>query len=419
MSRVTNLVRGAAALAIVAGGWACSSDVKILGTKPTHDLFQSYVALGNSITAGYQSGGINDSTQRRSYAYLLAQAMRTRFAYPSLRMPGCTPPQANFLTGALVNTPGTTTPATPGSCALRNPSSVTDVLNNVAVPGAAAIDPVTQGPTPNSNTVTNLFLGGKSQVRKALEADPTFATVWIGNNDVLAAATRGVTVAEPTTLKVPGITSQADFERYYRAMMDTLTGEADRLEGGVLIGVVNVTLAPVLWPAAALHNPLFIGGISQAVGSPVVVHPSCGTAVAPSASLISTGIITFLRSLPAAQRIIACEKGVLPAPLGDWFVLDSQEQAQFAAAVNGYNAFIQAQAAAHGFAYWDPNPLLLAQKQQGCISTVPNLASATAPYGTCMSLDGAHPGNTAHVLIANALKDVINAKYGTNIPLIQ
>lgn len=419
MSRVTHLVRGTAALAILAGAWACSSDIKVVGTEPVDPIFSSYVALGNSITAGYQSGGINDSTQRRSYAVLLAQAMRTRFAYPSLRMPGCPPPQANFLTGALVNNPGTTTPATAGSCALRNPASVTDIMNNVAVPGAAAIDPVTQGTTANSNTVTNLVLGGQSQVRKALEADPTFASIWIGNNDVLAAATRGVTVATAAPLNVPGITAQADFERYYRAMMDTLTREAPGLKG-VLIGVVNVTLAPVLWPAAALHNPLFIGGISQAVGSPVVVHPNCGTAAAPSQSLISTGIITFLRALPAAQRVISCEKNAFPGtPIGDYFVLDTQEQATFAAAVNGYNAFIQAQANQHGFAYWDPNPLLIAQKGTGCISTVPNLGSATNPYGSCISLDGAHPANPAHVLIANALTQVINQKYGTSLPGVQ
>jgi len=35
-------------------------------------MFQRYVAMGNSITAGFQSGGINDSTQRRSYAVLVA-----------------------------------------------------------------------------------------------------------------------------------------------------------------------------------------------------------------------------------------------------------------------------------------------------------------------------------------------------------
>src|SRR2546423_14508568 len=31
-------------------------------------MFQRYVSLGNSITAGFPSGGVNDSAQRQAYA---------------------------------------------------------------------------------------------------------------------------------------------------------------------------------------------------------------------------------------------------------------------------------------------------------------------------------------------------------------
>lgn len=406
MSRVTNLVRGTAALAIVAGITACSTDAKVFGTSPRNDMFASYVALGNSITAGYQSGGINDSTQRRAYPALLAAAMQTRYAYPSLTMPGCTPPVANFQTQALVGN------APAGTCALRSTASITEALNNVAVPGATVIDPVSPT-TPFSNTLTTLILGGKTQVAKALDAEPTFATVWIGNNDVLAPATRGVTAAT-AALGVPGITPQAAFETAYGQMLDGLTAGAPGIKG-VLIGVVNPAAAPILFPAAALSNPAFLAGFSQFAGGAVTVLPNC----VGSSSLISFAIVSAMRA-GALPRVIGCEKGSVPGtPVGDYFVLDTQEQATFTAAVNAYNTYIQARANAIGFAYWDPNALLLAQKANGCISTVPNLASATAPYGSCMSLDGAHPGNPAHVLIADALRQVINTKYGTSLPAIQ
>ena len=65
-------------------------------------FMQRYVALGNSITAGYQSGGINDSTQRRSYAKLIADAAGTRYAYASLAGRGCTPPITNAALAAEV-----------------------------------------------------------------------------------------------------------------------------------------------------------------------------------------------------------------------------------------------------------------------------------------------------------------------------
>src|SRR4051794_11953680 len=101
MSRTHAIARGALVLgAVGAFVVACTNDTTLLGPKPANALFTSYVALGNSITAGYQSAGINDSTQRQSYALLLATAMNTRFAYPSLLSPGCPPPLSNLLTGA-------------------------------------------------------------------------------------------------------------------------------------------------------------------------------------------------------------------------------------------------------------------------------------------------------------------------------
>ena len=53
-------------------------------------LLQRYVAMGNSITAGLQSAGINDSTQQRSYAALFAAAAGTPFFVPSLGRPRLT-----------------------------------------------------------------------------------------------------------------------------------------------------------------------------------------------------------------------------------------------------------------------------------------------------------------------------------------
>jgi len=81
MYKMTTLTRVAAVGAVMTLA-ACSSDKKILGpTNLASDLFKSYVAMGNSITAGYQSGGINDATQRQSYAFLLAGRMGTQYHY--------------------------------------------------------------------------------------------------------------------------------------------------------------------------------------------------------------------------------------------------------------------------------------------------------------------------------------------------
>jgi hypothetical protein len=108
---------------------------------------------------------------------------------------------------------------------------------------------------------------------------------------------------------------------------------------------------------------------------------------------------------------ISCTKNVPAAPIGDIFVLDPTEQAQLTAIVTSYNNYIAQKAAAIGFAYYDPNPLLAANRATNAIPRFPKFSSTTATFGTLISLDGAHPAAAAHKLIANQLIATINAKY--------
>ena len=407
MSRTMNLLRGAAVAGLIGTLVSCQAEHTVGPLYTGGPMFQSYVALGNSLTAGYQSGGIDDSTQQRSYAVLLAQQFGTRFAYPSLKNPGCPPPISSFQTGARV-TPAGYPPSTGGSCFLRTPTSITDVLNNVAVPGANSLDPtssVGSGPNP----LTTFVLGGLTQVQRALIAKPTFATIWIGNNDILAQALSG----QPGTA-----TPLTTFTANYDAMISQLTAGAPNIKG-VLLGVVQVAAAPQLFPAAALASPLFVGGLSQAVGAPVQIHPDC-LAGPGASSLINIQIITMLKTMVANNQppIIVCAKGDVPG-LGDYLVLDVAEQAMVGALITSYNNYIAAKAASIGFAYWDPNPVLAQLAAvPGAINYPPNLASAAAPFGTAFSLDGVHPSTSTHILIANALIAAINAKYGTTVRTI-
>ena len=118
MLRLTTLTRVAAIGAVMALA-ACSDNQKLLGpsTSVGGGIFKNYVAIGNSITAGYQSGGINDSTQRQSYARLLAGAMGTQYHYAALALPGCPAPISNTQTGARVG--GATAPPCALTSALR------------------------------------------------------------------------------------------------------------------------------------------------------------------------------------------------------------------------------------------------------------------------------------------------------------
>lgn len=397
------LALAAVGAALALGACADNGPADVLtGPTPANALFTSYVALGNSITAGWQSGGINDSTQRESYAALLAAAMNTPYAYPSLAAPGCPPPIVNFQTQARLGG------ATSTTCALRSTSSIAPALNNVAVPGATSLDP-TSASTSASSALTTFILGGKTQVQKAADVHPTFFTEWLGNNDVLSAAVSGILTPAPGIS--PGLTPQATFQTNIDAMIAGLKA-IPTIRGGVLIGIVQAAGAPVLFPAAALFNPAFKAGFDQFVGQPTTILPSC---TPTTTALLSFAIVSAIRS-GQHPPLIGCAPGSVPGTaVGDIFVLDAGEQATLAAAVTAYNNYLQSVATANGWAYYDPNTTLAALQAIGCVGSVPNLASATQPFGACVTLDGIHPSALAHRRVANDLIAIINAKYGTSL----
>jgi phospholipase/lecithinase/hemolysin len=417
MSRF-NSFRGLALALGVVGVSSCTvpySDL-VAPSAARGDMFNSYVAIGNSITAGYQSSGLTDSTQKRSYAFLLAQSMGTRFAYPSMNNPGCPALINNFQLQTRVTGTATT-------CFLRATSSAAEVLNNVAVPGAWSGDP-SAASLANSNALTTFFLGGKTQVEKALEARPTFVSVWIGNNDVLGPAIS----SGGTATSLATITSTGAFTTNYDAILNPLVAQNPDLKG-ILVGVVDVTLAPIMFSSATLSVPAFKAAFDAIacgaatsgcfVSTQTTLDASC-TSAPGNAALINT-FMAFQIRLGAHPAVVACTpggaSGLIPAPVGDILVLTTTEQATVSAAVAAYNGVISAKATTLGFAYYDPNVTLAAQRAIGTVvRTTPSWA-ATNTFGTGMSLDGVHPGAAVHILIANAMIAAINTKYGTALPV--
>jgi lysophospholipase L1-like esterase len=359
-----------------------------------HGLFASYVAIGNSISAGFQSGGIIDSTQQESFADLFAHAVGTRYAYPSINPPGCPPPIINFQTGELYDD------STSHSCGLRNPESVTAVLNNVAVPGAAVVD-LTATTSANSNVLTTLILGGQTQIQKAIQANPTFVTVEIGNNDVLPAALSGDPVA--TAGVSPGITPLDSFTVQYARAMNQLTKAEPKVKG-VLFGVFNVTLIPALFPIDSIFSdPVLAFEVNEAAGHTITYSPDCVN----SGALLSIDVLPLMRA------------GTYPPAIGcsdtDLFTLDANKIAAFDLAITAFNAYIEAKADSMGFAFLDPNPLLVELRAAGQIYPVPNFASATEPFGPYVTLDGIHPSAAAHQIIFGALAAEVDSVYGVSI----
>lgn len=402
MVRNRHFAGGAAALVLMAALAACSDTKDLVNPPPPADpLFTSYVALGNSITAGYQSGGINDSTQRESYANLLAQLMGTRFVMPLFSEPGCPAPLDNFLTQHRVGGAADTV------CALRSTGQDDGVINDVAVPGANVADLIDVAGT-HGNALTTFILGGKTQVQRALDARPTFVSVWIGNNDVLGAALSGMLQKTPGVSA--GLTDPAEFVKSYAKVIGGLQA-APTLQGGVLVGAVNAAAAPIFFPGRALNDPRVIGAIDVATGKAVVVDASC---TPTTQALINFQLVAAIAAGAQPAEIACAPTG--NGLVGDLYVLDDNELVTLGTTVAQYNAYIQAKADSLGWAYFDPNPALLQLRADtSVVPAFPRLDQPGKPFGDYVSVDGVHPGGAAHQLLASLIAQAIDAKYGTHI----
>jgi lysophospholipase L1-like esterase len=376
-----------------------------------------------------QSGGLNDSTQRSSFANLFALQAGTRFSYPSFPraipvviagkpvQSGCPAPLGNWVSQKLVDSLA----PTPSGCDLRDASKVTDVLNNVGVPGAYASDLLVTGPAVKVplNGLNTLILGGKSQVDRALDADPTFISLWIGNNETLGPASVGL-MGGLASAGVPPLVTPAEFTAAYNAAVDSLVRARPNLKG-ILIGAVRVTNTARFFSADTLgQNATRRGQFQTFHGKGTTAIIGCGTTV--TGWLVSAELAKAIKA-GTHPNVVSCVTNQPQAPVGDIFMLDPTEQATLNATTDAYNVTVKAKADALGWAYLDPNPALAALKTGTAplVPGFPNFTSntrdaATAPFGALFSLDGVHPSAAGQRLIANLVIDQVNTTYGLAIP---
>jgi lysophospholipase L1-like esterase len=413
MIRITRF--SAAVLGLVLAAAACNDDQlnRPFSNTPVDPLFNRYVSMGNSITAGFQSGGINDSTQLQSYAVLLAQAMHSPFFPPLLNRPGCPPPYVNVFLQTRVSG------GTPTTCALRKiPNPPPPYISNTAVPGALVIDIYNNAAGAHPNTLTQFILGGLTQVQMMERAHPTFVSIWIGNNDVLGAATSSANAGDSTL-----ITPDATFQTNYAAMLDAV--DAVGPQGGILIGVANVTAIPYFSAGQTYW------AVKNQPGSPFppsfTVSANCApSALAPGVGRGDSTLVPF----PYGAALLGAAAAGAPRNLdcGDTVaaIVVPSELVKLVTAVTAYNTFIAAQATAHGWAYLNPNTALDSLRQIPTqVAPLPNFgapptftACSANPFGLAFSCDGVHPSAATHRLIAQKLRLAINAAYTTAIPPI-
>lgn len=413
------MIRKIAGITLAAGALllsACHEDGTLQPATPpagstVNALFDRPVWMGNSITAGYQSNGINDSTQQQSYANLLATAMGTPYFYRSLRMPGCIGP---FIRNAAV--PAVRVGGANGAKCSGASTAELPWLSNTGVPAARAIEITNNNATPSaSNTLTQIILQFGTQAERMQEAQPTFVSMWIGNNDVLGALTNASNPGVPAAI-TPSGTFDAAYENAAAAIATSTA------TGAILIGVVDVTNIPYASSGRVIFcakNP-GVGGCPGTVGtSPLpalfTVNPNCAASLDSILVPWSKFVPMIGAAAGGAARTLDC------SATSDTIIVTPTEYAAMRNAVAAYNAKISSVATANNWAYWNPNPALDSLRLLGQIPPFPDLsglATGVVAFGPWISLDGVHPSAAAHKLIANYMRGVINTKYTTAIPAI-
>ncbi|AKD54336.1 SGNH/GDSL hydrolase family protein [Spirosoma radiotolerans] len=421
--QLKNRFRWGLMLSMFAGINACTNnDIDpnagsgVAPTKGSAD-FTKYVAVGNSLTAGYADGGLYRESQLNSYPSILATQFATvgggSFVQPlftEAQLNGTGYLRLKKLPASATGLPTLDTAKT--QLAVRGLSTAgtplytkfTDANQNLGVPGIRMSDIL----NPNygslnpylerlvsTPTATTYFQYMSDNLNGA-----TFFTCWLGNNDALGYATSGGdTPLTPTAL----------FTTNFTAAMNKLT-EGNRK--GVVIGIPSITITPYFTTVTAQVNTLL-----KAQGIPGLAIRSKS---APGGVRLSgTGDYFLLSIASVFNSFIAQGVGLSAAnPIPDQYVLDASEVATLNASINTYNGIMKTQADAKGIAYVDPNAVLNQVAATGGLTQNGINYTASFIQGGVFSLDGIHLTPAGYALMANEIIKQINAKYTATIPTV-
>lgn len=364
--------------------------------------FTRYVALGDSLTSGFMSGGLARTGEANSYPVLIyrqATGGGTGFVQPIISDPGI-PAQIELKSLS----PLTLGPKS-GAGTLTNPqTNPVRPFSNLGVPGAKVRDTLLTFSGGLHDAILQQFIPpfqGLTALQQAVLQNPTFVTLWIGNNDVLAAATTG-RVIEGVTL-----TPVAQFETDYRAIANTVAATGAKM---AIANIPDVTTIPFV-------NTLSRFLINPATNQPVLVNGQPVPLLGPDGPVGPND-----RVLLSATTELAAGRGI-PAPLGpgiplsDSSVLNATELATISARVQAYNNIIRAVATEKNAAFVDSQALLI-NAAAGRVGVGGVQLTPAFLTGGIFSYDGVHPNEVGYALLANEFIKAINSQFNAKIPQV-
>ena len=425
---------------------ACHPNVKVTPKATAGNAdFTTYLAVGNSLTAGYADGSLYLSGQENSYPERLFEQFKyvspnSTFVQPLLKTDNGFP-GPKFIMAETTHCDGTTTlgpaPYAGHIDTAGNIEHVSGHINNIGVPGIRIADydvasyatiAYYGGGAPYAYRFYN-NLGGTPKdelIYRVNDLQPTFFTCWLGANDVLSYATAGgqgngdgTAVPLGSNYFAQGdITPDSLFKHLYDSVVNVLINNGAK---GALINIPDVTSIPYFTaiPANGLAlrqgqadtlNSIYTGtGTTFHAGSNyfVITDHDGHTRNAVPGELI-------LLTTPQDSLLCAGWGSVKPIPAA--YVLDQTEIQNAQTATNFFNSVIKDEAARHNLAYIDMNSYLKTLSTGITFGGVTYTAQFVT--GGAFSLDGVHLTPRGYALAANQMINTINAFYHSTIPTI-
>ncbi|MBO6795291.1 MAG: hypothetical protein JJ895_15400 [Balneolaceae bacterium] len=282
--------------------------------------FSTFIAIGNSLSAGYADGALYNAGQQMSYPAMMAAQLGVTvdggitFNQPDINsekgfntvVPN---PVGNTILGRFKLDVAARIPTPTLGGDLPTAYSGPQV-HNFGVPGIQVgqlLTPATGGPDIAQNPAFNPFYQrfasspsqdgatGSTILGDAVATQPTFFTLWIGNNDVLGyAASGGANEAI--------FTSAADFDARYNGVIATLMGNTQAK--GVVSNIPFILGLPlfqaVVWNSIAL-DAATASAINDGVASVNGAIQACANAP-----------LNAISAEDAARRLISYSEGSNP-----------------------------------------------------------------------------------------------------------
>ena len=466
-------------VALAATMFSCDDDFE----HPVEDFqvtkgdadFSKYIALGNSLTSGYRDNALYHSGQENSYPNMLAGLMKAagggEFKIPY--MPNDTggftdtdiPGYPGKLVLQIVN--GSLSPVPTAAGGALDNIAAAGPYQNMGVPGAKSYHLAADGygnaayvRLGKANPYFSRFAtsGTTSVLKDAVAQDPTFFSLWIGNNDVLGYATSGgVGVDHNVTNNIDAATYGGSDISNANVVKASINGilKAMTAKGakGVIANIPSVTSIPYFTtvPAtpitgladaqvtalmsaqaygsynAGLGQAKAAGLLSDAEYQERLIKFTAGATINGAVivdkdltNLAALGLPSY-RQTTSKDLIVLTAASLLPKGYGtqialeDKYVLTAKETAKAEAAVTKYNAAIAELAIAYNLAFVDAHAQMQRLSSASGIKFYGQTYTTTFVSGGAFSLDGVHLTGNGYAIVANMFVDAINQKYHSTL----